>query len=539
SPYPPYILLISISRSPLHTPTLPHPLTLSPALLYHTGMQRKFLPAAALYLFLLSACLNNHSGAAGFSPTLAPMLASPATGLAITPTLTSAPSDKASTTTPTPTSIPSPSPTVSVTCYHLEANWGNWPVTIDVLNQLIAGGLSCGPEGLERKLYAAHFNYAMALEAAGDVANAIDHYQAAFDLDPQRDEALRELARLDALPAPTPVPCQSDSPPNPDPAPGGSPDLSPFVTAQSERLMLDGQTFHVQGINYYPRHAPWHRFLEQSALAEIAAELDLIKDAGFGTLRVFLRYDPLFTCDPELAVPSSDGFARVDALFEMARARGFKLIVTLNDLPDHHFRPLYTDWPRYDAQTTYIVRRYRSEPAILAWDLRNEPDLDWGADGRPPVAAQEQVVSWLEHIDALVRANDPYHLITIGWWGDPTQTGPDVDVLSFHHWEEAADLAARIDDYRRRGNDKPLLLEEVGYHTWANAPQGARTPETQADILGRVVEAAEEKQLAGWLVWTAFDFTPLPGQPESHEHFFGLWTIDLTPKPALDAFLLP
>ena len=58
---------------------------------------------------------------------------------------------------------------------------------------------------------------------------------------------------------------------------------------------------------------------------------------------------------------------------------------------------LLVDWARYDAQTTYIVRRYRNNPVILAWDLRNEGDLDWGADGRAPVATQEQVMSWLAH----------------------------------------------------------------------------------------------------------------------------------------------
>jgi endo-1,4-beta-mannosidase len=229
----------------------------------------------------------------------------------------------------------------------------------------------------------------------------------------------------------------------------------------------------------------------------------------------------------------------VDALIEMARSRDLKLIVTLNDLPDLYFRPLYTDWARYDAQTTYIVRRYRNEPVILAWDLRNEPDLDWGADGRQPVTAQLPVVDWLTHIEALVHANDPYHLITVGWWGDPSQIEDGIDILSFHHWGEASELAARVGDYHQRSNGKPLLLEEVGYHSWVNAPQSARSFEAQADILSRVVGMAEEKQLPGWLVWTAFDFAPLPGQPESYEHFFGLWTLDLTPKPALNALPLP
>jgi hypothetical protein len=140
-------------------------------------------------------------------------------------------------------------------------------------------------------------------------------------------------------------------------------------------------------------------------------------------------------------------------------------------------------------------------------------------------------------VSQLVRENDPHHLLTAGWWGDPTITAPYVDVLSFHHWAEADRLQARLNDYRQRSS-KPLLLQEVGYPGWAEAAQDRRDESGQADVLGRVVAAAEAQDIAGWLIWTAFDFTPEPGQPPTHEHFFGLWRVDLTPKPALEALPL-
>lgn len=200
--------------------------------------------------------------------------------------------------------------------------------------------------------------------------------------------------------------------------------------------------------------------------------------------------------------------------------------------------PLYTDWAHYDAQTGYIVRRYRNEPHILAWDLRNEGDLDYGArPGDTAQFSQAEVIAWLAHISQLIRENDPHHLLTAGWWGDPTVTNPYVDILSFHHWSEAGQLQARLDDYQQR-NDKPILLQEVGYHSWAEAPYDQRDELGQADILGRALEIAEARDIAGWVVWTAFDFVPAAGQPATHEHFFGLWRVDLTPKPALDALPL-
>lgn len=425
------------------------------------------------------------------------------------------------------------------TCADIDASWGkDWPATLAALEQLSTTGQTCGLEPLSSKQYAAHFNYAAALEQEGDLVAAIPHYQAAFLINSQRADALNALARLNALPKPTPPACSSQSPARPDPAPMGSPDTFLFVTAQGNQLVSGGQVLTIKGVNYYPRHAPWHRFLKEADLTHMAEELRLIGQAGFNVVRVFLWYEPLFTCQPEDAIPDEAAFAKIDALFQLARENDLKLIVTLNDLPDLVFRPLYTDWARYDTQTTYIVRRYRNEPGILAWDLRNEGDLDYGArPGDTARFSQNQVIEWLAHTSQLVHDNDPYHLLTAGWWGDPTITSPYVDMLSFHHWSDAEQIKTRIGDYQQR-SDKPLLLQEVGYHSWAEAPHDRRSEIEQAEILKSVVSVAETQGIAGWIVWTAFDFTPEPGQPASYEHFFGLWRSDLTPKPALEVVSL-
>ena len=271
----------------------------------------------------------------------------------------------------------------------------------------------------------------------------------------------------------------------------------------------------------------------------MAAELDLIQQAGFNSLRVFLWYDVLFTCAPEDAVPVASTFERFEVLLRLAHERNLRVMVTLNDLPDLVYRPLYTDWPRYDAQTTFIVSRYRDEATILAWDLRNEGDLDYG--GRSPLEARftsVQVLDWLAHVGSLVRAADPHHLLTAGWWGDPVPTEPVVDILSFHHWSDATQLQGRVGDFLARST-KPLLLQEVGYHSWATAPQDARDEAAQSGLLRSVTETADASGLAGWMIWTAFDFEPPPGQAPTHEHYFGLWHTDLSPKPALAVLPMP
>jgi hypothetical protein len=421
----------------------------------------------------------------------------------------------------------------------LDANWGsNWPAVLDTLDQLIAAGRSCGEEPLLSKQYAAHYIYGAGLEEKGDVDTAISQYRAALAIDAQRKEALEALFRLQALPKPTPPNCLFNSAPRPDPAPAEAPDTAHFISVQGDQLQLGGQPFAVKGVNYYPRRASWQRFIAEANPADMAQELNLIKQARFNTLRVFLWNEALFTCQPEDAIPNETAFAVIDKLFELAGERDLKLIVTLNDLPDLTFRPLYTDFSHYDNQTIYIVRRYRNESSLLAWDVRNEGDIDYGAQSADSARfKQEEVIGWLAHISPIVRHNDPHHLVTAGWWGDPLPTEPYVDFLSFHHWTDAPMLEARIRQYQSEA-DKPLLLQQVGYSSGVGLAGKPPDEQDQADKLGSVIEVVETKKLAGWVIWTAFDFVPATGQLPNDNHFFGLWHTDLTPKPALKALPL-
>jgi cellulase (glycosyl hydrolase family 5) len=443
-----------------------------------------------------------------------------------------------------PNYLPSAAPTATstekpVNCADLDANWGkDWRSTVHILDQLMATNQRCGDEPLVTKSYAAHYNYAVALEQSKQLDVAIQHYRAALLIDSQRREALDALARLKALPAPTPPACPTYAMTNQTPAPREEAKPSSLVAVKNDQLMLDGKPFKVKGVNYYPRNAPWQRFLRQGDLSEMATEIGMIKQAGFNTVRIFLWYESLFVCSPEDAIPNESTFAKLDALFMLARQQDLKIIVTLNDLPDLYYRPLYTDWAHYDAQTIFLVRRYRNEPNILAWDLRNEGDLDYGARASDEARfKQADVLGWLGHTSALVRLNDPAHLLTAGWWGDPIGAAPFVDFLSFHHWADPGQLKSRIIDYRQKST-LPLLLEEVGYHGWAQAPQDARDETTQATLLAGVVDIAMKQGLAGWVVWTAFDFVSPAGQQPNYEYYFGMWHADLTPKPVLKSLPL-
>ena len=436
---------------------------------------------------------------------------------------------------PTPSTIPATPPPPLATCGDLDANWGkDWPAVLNALDLLIQAQQSCGEEPLLSKKYAVHFNYGASLEEQNELDQATTQYQAAFAIDSQRREALGALIRLAALPKPTPPACLSDMSPLPDPAPGQAADPIRFIQVEQGQLYLENKPFMIKGVNYYPRQAPWERFFAEADPPAMADELDVIRAAGFNTLRVFLWYRPLFTCHPEEAIPNEAAFALVDVLFQLAAERNLKLIISLNDLPDLLYRPLYTDWAHYDAQTAYIVRRYRNEPSLLAWDVRNGADFD--LEDTPGRFSEEDILTWLAHITDLIRENDPHHLLTAGWLYDPGPTAPHVDILAFQHWEENDELQQRFVDYQTY-QDKPLLLIAAGEHSWPQASDSPQDETSQANYLKQITGLAEANQ-AGWVLWTAFDFVPAPGQPDNHNFHFGLWRTDLQPKAVLRALPL-
>lgn len=310
-------------------------------------------------------------------------------------------------------------------------------------------------------------------------------------------------------------------------------DMVDFVVLEDGRFTIDDEVFSARGVNYYPVLYPWRRFLTESDIVVINQELTLLQEANLNTLRIFLWNEALFQCEGNGAVPQAEAFLRLDSIIHAAAEHDFRLIITLNDLPDLENYPLYNNPPHILSQTEFIVERYRDEGAILAWDMRNEGDIDYGT--HPNIKGnfrRNTILNWLETTSNNIRAIDSNHLITAGWLFNAEATAPYVDFISFHHWTNANELQQRIETIRTE-TDKPILLQEVGYSTQEVSE------ERQAELLSEIISTSEEEGLLGWLVWTAFDFPidatcyPSPClSPDNREHYFGLWHSDYSPKPA-------
>lgn len=251
----------------------------------------------------------------------------------------------------------------------------------------------------------------------------------------------------------------------------------------------------IRGINYYPQATPWDLFWTEYDPAIIAQDIAAMRDLTFDTVRIFIPYQQ-FEEQPEL-------MANVRDFMDQANAANLRVILTLFD-----FRADYRllTWPAADRHAELLVTAFADHPALFAWDIKNEPDLDYDSNGKVTVDA------WLAHTIRLVRRFDPDGRVTIGWAAAATaHTHADqLDFVSFHYYDYADRF---VDTYTnlREQVDVPIVLTEFGLPTW-NSPffPNGHSEQEQAVYYADVLNAVEETDAAGWMVWTLYDFTHVP-----------------------------
>ena len=291
-------------------------------------------------------------------------------------------------------------------------------------------------------------------------------------------------------------------------------------------LSLNGQPFLVSGINYYPQATPWARFWPEYDGAVVATDFSRIRALGLNTVRVFVPFEQFGGPDVKPAF-----LAKLGALLDRAQAADLHVIVTLFD-----FHTAYDPflWPQADRHLETILTAYGSHPAVLAWDLKNEPDLDFARAG------EATVTIWLAHTARLARELAPQTLLTIGWASATTapKLANYVDVVSFHFYAPATELPTAYLSLRDMG--RPVLLGEFGLPTW-NSPffPGGHSEAEQAVYYAAVLTAQQEAQGAGSLAWTLYDFTKVGPEVAGRwpwqtgpQRYLGVLRANGTPKAA-------
>lgn len=165
-----------------------------------------------------------------------------------------------------------------------------------------------------------------------------------------------------------------------------------------------------------------------------------------------------------------------------------------------------------------MVTRYKDSPAIMAWELGNEPrcgadgvrNLPRSADGCNP----DLLSAWIDEMSTYIKSLDSNHLVTWGGEGefniesdDWAYNGADggdfdhelsldnIDFGVFHSypdwWSKTVEWTAQwIRDHAAaaRTAGKPVVHEEYGW----------LTPEARLEYLGIVNNATRLDVVGGW-----------------------------------------
>ncbi len=278
----------------------------------------------------------------------------------------------------------------------------------------------------------------------------------------------------------------------------------------------------IHGVNYYPRQSPWSLFWPDFKAEVIQTDFVRIQQLGFNTVRVFVPYQVFGGAQPKAV-----RLQQLRQLLDLAASNKLLVIITLFDF--------YTDYGQIEPARQHLkalTRAVGQHPAIRAWDLKNEIDLDYSG-------GRSQVLSWLKAMALTLRQQVKQPISASVSRPEAAAELHDIlDYLTFHYYGPEADFETRVAALRRQSN-KPLVLGEYGFHTWTQGPD-PHQPEHQFNYYQAILAGALNQKLAGSLAWCLYDFSPDLREPwvlkqDSVQYHLGLLNLAGQPKAGLGA----
>ncbi|RZJ03475.1 MAG: glycosyl hydrolase family 5 [Brevundimonas sp.] len=282
------------------------------------------------------------------------------------------------------------------------------------------------------------------------------------------------------------------------------------------------------------------------------ADIDAMARWGFNSMRLPIHYDQLTLPADREPVAGRDtwneaGFERIDELLAWAKANGMHLILDLHAAPGGQgndlaisdrdpSKPSLWDSAENRRKTVALWRRlaerYADEPAIGAYDLINEPNWNFDAEGLGNGCNEtrsQPVWALQREITEAIREVDQRHMIVLegNCWGNNYKGMPalwdDNLVLSFHKYWNANDAAAIADIVALRdARNVPVWLGESGENS---------------NVWFRDAIALVEGEGIGWAFWPLkkigfnqpLEIAPNPGWAK----LVAYWTAD-GPRPTAE-----
>ena len=193
--------------------------------------------------------------------------------------------------------------------------------------------------------------------------------------------------------------------------------MSGIVGRGRHYLQRDGRSIVPVGAHYVPVEGPdWPWRVGPEAFDAAFAAMAAI---GLDAVRIDLLWSAL---EPEPGRFDEQHLVVLDAILEAARRHGLLLHPTFFvggevgdafwDVPWRAGRHPHRDPELLAGQVAHVAklgRRWRGDPAVLAWDLTDEPPM-WLF----PDTTDDDARRWTAALSGSLRAVDPDHLVTIG-----------------------------------------------------------------------------------------------------------------------------
>jgi endoglucanase len=308
-----------------------------------------------------------------------------------------------------------------------------------------------------------------------------------------------------------------------------------FIHADGKRLVdSHGNTFAVKGINLgnwlYPEAymfqlksrilAPtkiidafdrlvgpeqgerfWTTFRDVYVAKE---DIDFLKAAGFNTVRVPMSWRLFVERGGDGAVHlDGPGWALIDRLVQWCRDDGIRVILDMHSAPGGQTGHTYDDGTGYpllfyvpqDRRLTFALwkkfaARYRDEPAVLGYDLINEPISPFN----DMAYLNPRLDLFYHDLVGAIRSVDPNHAVLLGgaqWDTNFGIFGRPFDanaVYTFHKFWFDPDRAA-VQEYINYSNqwNVPVIMGETGEYS---------------DAWNAKARKVQEQIGIGWIFWT-------------------------------------
>ena len=265
-----------------------------------------------------------------------------------------------------------------------------------------------------------------------------------------------------------------------------------------EHKEISTNDLNIRGINYYPQATPWNMFGETFSKDTIAKDFKIIKDAGLNSVRIFVQYDDFGKADVD-----NTKLEKLKQTLDAAETANLDVVVTLFDFYGNYD---VLDWTLTMRHAETIVTALKDHKAIVGWDIKNEPNLDFKSRGK------NNVISWLDNMINLVKSIDDHHPVTIGW--SNTQSAAilehKVDFISFHYYEDLDDLDTSIKNLKAEIPGKAIVMGEFGLSSYDGfwKPYGS-SKEDQANYHKKAHQIIAANNLQ-YMSWTLYDFIDIP-----------------------------